>query len=389
MSDKISAQSHKENRNSIFSKIIALLVVITLVICVLAVIMFPGELNIDAIRRWFRYLSVRGNDTYGEYRFDAHNSNAYAALGDGLALASVGGLYGFDAYGNNLTVAQAQMALPVLEAEGGYAIAYDVSGSSLLEIHEQQGEVLRITNPQFIYDADLAADGAVCYASSTEGHKTVLTVYNEKQKLIYRWLSSSAYMPVCAVSEGAQYLAAISLGQLDGSFDSSVTVFKTDKDSPVQHISLGNTMIYDLLFVTQDRLCAIGENEAFFVRTDGTIDGSYSYNGQYLKEFEGGGNGFLTLLLNMYNAGNRNSIVSVDEATGQEIASLYLGQDVLDLSAAGRYVAVLTNESLTVYDQNLQVYAQTVDTGTATAVAMRADGTALLLGNGEGKLYIP
>ena len=68
---------------------------------------------------------------------------------------------------------------------------------------------------------------------------------------------------------------------------------------------------------------------------------------------------------------------------------MYLGQDILDLSVCEKYIAVLTQEGLTVYNRSLEVYAQTNEIGAATSVLMREDGSVLLLGAGLGKLYIP
>ena len=80
--------------------------------------------------------------------------------------------------------------------------------------------------------------------------------------------------------------------------------------------------------------------------------------------------------------------MTVDK-TGSELGSLYIGQEILDLSACGKYVAVLTSEGLTIYNRDLTVYHETLETGTATAVVMREDGSVLLLGTGQGHLYIP
>ena len=90
----------------------------------------------------------------------------------------------------------------------------------------------------------------------------------------------------------------------------------------------------------------------------------------------------------MYKAGNRNSLITVDDS-GEEIASLYLGKEVLDISASGNYLAVLTPDALTIYTSSLHVYAETVDIGSATSVLMREDGSAVLIGGGAGKLYLP
>ena len=90
----------------------------------------------------------------------------------------------------------------------------------------------------------------------------------------------------------------------------------------------------------------------------------------------------------MYRAGNRYSLVTVDEK-GEEIASQFVGEEILDLSVCGKYIAVLTNHGLTIYNRDLEIYAETEVSDQATAVLMRQDGTALLLGSGQGRLYIP
>lgn len=388
MSDNVTEFDFSKSNKGLVRRVISISLVTLLVLAVLAMILFPGELNLDAVRRWIRYLNVSDDGTYGEFAYDAHNSNRYGALGDGLALASVAGLNGYSAEGVELVSAQSQFSLPVLQTAGELGLAYDAGGNVLLLIHGQDGELLRIDEPGSIYDAYLASDGSFSYITSNSGHKSVLCVYDSDQQMRYRWLSATTYMPVCAVAPGAGQLAAIGLGQTDGEFESSLYFFDTTQDAPAATVGLGNELIYDLAFLNGQTVAAVGETSAAFVSAQSQNIDMYSYEGQFLKDYDFGGNGFLTLLLNMYKAGNRCTLVTVDK-NGKQVGSLYLGQEVLDLSAAGRYVAVLSGDKLTVYNDKLQVYAETYDTGTASSVVMRADGTVLLLGSSVGKLFIP
>ena len=50
---------------------------------------------------------------------------------------------------------------------------------------------------------------------------------------------------------------------------------------------------------------------------------------------------------------------------------------------------MLTAQQLTIYDQALNVYAEQENTTAATAVVMRDDGSAILLGSGQGVLFVP
>lgn len=378
----------KPRRGRWIERILALLLVVIVVLGAVAAVLFPDALNVDAFRRWVKYLNVRTDENGGVYSFDSHNSNRYASFDGGLAIASVGGLSIYTADGREAIVSQGQLSLPVLQTGKDLAMTYDVGGPTLLAVHRRNGEVLRITSEKAILDADISAGDDLCYASSASGYKSVLTVYNDRQERIYRWLSSSTYMPLCAISDNGVQLAAIGLDQKNGAFESTLNLFRTHFDQIERTVSLGNELIYDLDYLGDDVICVIGETAVRYYDAAGDILGNYPYGDNFLKDFDLGGNGFLTLSMNMYRAGNRYSLVTVDPE-GQELASLYIGQEILDLSACGKYLAVLTNDGLTIYNRMLEEYAHTEEVGAATSVVMCEDGTVLLLGGGTGKIYIP
>ena len=76
-------------------------------------------------------------------------------------------------------------------------------------------------------------------------------------------------------------------------------------------------------------------------------------------------------------------------ASGEEIASLSVGNEVLDLSASGRYLAVLYSNRLVIYDQKLRECAALEDVSSARRVLMRSDGSAVLVGLTSASLYLP
>ena len=78
----------------------------------------------------------------------------------------------------------------------------------------------------------------------------------------------------------------------------------------------------------------MGEQHARWYSTAGEQLGSYDYSDYYLKDFDFGGSGFLTLVLNMYQAGNRYQVTTVG-AAGEALGSLDFDEQILDFSAAG------------------------------------------------------
>ena len=118
------------------------------------------------------------------------------------------------------------------------------------------------------------------------------------------------------------------------------------------------------------------------------MKGAYTYTGGFLREFDLGGGDCVPLLLGRYKSGSAGRLVTVNTA-GEEIASLSVDEQILNISAAGRYVAVLYADRMVVYTRELQEYAILMDTTSARDVLMRADGSALLLEEEKATLFLP
>ena len=94
------------------------------------------------------------------------------------------------------------------------------------------------------------------------------------------------------------------------------------------------------------------------------------------------------LLLGDYKSGSQAVLATVSSA-GSEIARLEISSEVLGISAAGRYIAVLYSDRLTIYDKNWNEHATLEGVSTARQVLMRADGSAVLAGSASASLYLP
>jgi len=184
----------------------------------------------------------------------------------------------------------------------------------------------------------------------------------------------------CAGASGSKYAAAAVLGQQDGMFESSVVLFRTDAEEIACTIPIGNAMIYDLHFVSDSKLCVLAEDALSFYDLDGNLLGSFSYGESYLKDYTTDGSGCLTLVMNLYQAGNRYTVLTVGY-DGAELGRLSSGEQILDISAAGKYLAILTSSSLSIYDQALQEY----DVSDNTAGAGTGGGCRV----GPGGGYLP
>ncbi len=357
------------------------------VVAVLCVAFFYEELNVDAAIRWFRYLSVQDDESYGIASFDAHSSNRFAPFGDGFAVASIAGLETFHADGSAAGTYAVALNAPTVRAGKDMVLCYDVGGKSLLAVKKGEGQVLSLSSDNGFYDADLSTGDTICIASGESGYKTVLHVYDDTQKEIYRWFSATQFMPLCAVSPSGDYVAAVALGQTEGNFESTLYLFSTKEEAPLYTLPLGGEMVYDLTFTGETELSLITERTLRTVSVHGEELSIWGHYGKGLKDFDFHGNGFALLSVNMYDGESPTAVLSVKD--GKVAGTLPVQGKLLDISACGRYIAVLTSDELIICRSDLSVYARTINTWLATEVICRNDGTAILISGGTSHVFLP
>lgn len=387
MSDNVSKINIKPKK-SIWKPILLFLLLAAVVCGAAALYVFRDRLNLDAARRYLRRLDTHEVGGDNAFSFDADNLNSYADFDGGLAVAGVTGLTTYEKDGSADALVQVQMTTPQACAGSKLALAYDAGGYALRAVSDKGKTVLELDTERPILDADISADDWFCCSAAEPGYKSVLQVYAPDGSLHYRWLSASQYLPVCAVSPGGKYLAAVGLGQSEGSFTSDVLIFNVGSSEEAERtISVGSELIYDLCFLSDDVICAVGEHTARFFPVSGAMS-SFDYANWYLEDFQMGGSGFLTLVLNKHKAGSRCTVMTVGQ-DGKMIGELENDEQVLSCSAAGNYVAVLTANELTIYDKTMSVYAKTGNSHACTDVLMREDGTVVMLGGGQGNVFVP
>lgn len=370
--------------------VLALLLVLLLV----AALLFPKQVNVDRVIRFFRYMGLKDKAGYGHVTFDAGSSNCYAAFDGGLLIAGEGGVVLYDMEGGQKCFIQSCLDSPILCAGEEVSACYSPGGSYLAAVGG--GKILIDENLSgSIVDVDVSEDGYLSYITSESGYKSVATVLNKKQDAMYVLYSRTSYLNACAVSEKGGLLAVATLGEKRSVFHSGVTILQTDQaiddldadDSSVVRADLGNQVIYDLKFIDKKHLCVIGQNEISFLDQGGTVRSTVSLEGMTLLDYDVSGKGFVVLALEQ-NGSDSRKILVLDE-TGKTLASLEPSERVRSVSAEGKYIALLTDAELQIFDKKLDLYFSTTELKGAQRALARDDGTALLIGGSTASLFIP
>lgn len=353
----------------------------------------------DALRRYFSYGAAESSEE--GYRYDASSANRFALLGDTLAVLSDTSLRLVNQGGEEVWSTAIHMSAPALEQAGEWVVAYDVGGTQILVL-DREGLVLQMEagENEPLISVSLSADGYLAVTAEKKNHKGCVSVYDLTGELLFAFNSSQRFVVDACSFAGGQKLAAATLGQENSVFVSSVVLYDLKEKgeqpsadgsgmeiSPYGNYDISDGLLLDI--VERDgSLLSVTDTCLNQTAAQGENQWSYAYQGSYLREYDLGGDGFTALLLNRYRSGSVGRLVTVDE-DGEELASLDVNEEIIAISAAGRYLAVLYTDQLVIYTPELETYAVLVGTGSAVDVLQRQDGSALLLSADSAKVFLP
>ncbi len=374
-----------------FRRFLVFLLILTAVLGVVVLAAYRDGTGFDVLRRYFSYGSVEKAGGTASYTYDAASSNRFAALGDTLVVLSNTSLQVLGPDGEEVWSTGVQMTAPALETGGGRAVAYDVGGRSLYVV-DSKGQVAAMTaaEEEPFLAARLNREGWLAVTAGKKSYKGSVHVYDADMEEIFEFKSSNRFVTDAYVTDDGKFLAAVTLGQESSVFVSNVILYnleKPGKAEPVGDYDVADGLVMDI--GQQGRsLVTISDTCLTLADTEGKITASYRYDSEYLREFDLAGDSFAVLLLNRYQSGSLGRLVTVG-TDGAVIGNLDVSDEVLSVSAEGRYIAVLYTDKLVIYNQDLAVYASLNGTGYAREVLMRPDGSALLIAGEKASLFLP
>ena len=344
--------------------------------------------SFDGLRRSIIYARAEKDETGCAklYYYENDATSRFAAIDGSLVTVAANQVRVLDERSQVLYQNSVRFLHPDLVSGGGVAVAYDIGGTALYALdskglrwqQETEGELIAVTvNPH----------GYVTAVYNKSGAKAAVTVWDSSGAAVFTFQSAQRFVMTAALGQDDRTLAAVTMGQEDGKFQSFLVLYHTDSDKMVATTPVDGGVAY-ALETMQREFCAVTEQGLYLLDSGGDLKASYSYGGQFLRRCVVGDGGWAALLLSRYKSGGYASLITVD-GDGNELGGCDIDGEVLDISTAGRYVAVLFSDRLTVYDKYLTEVATLPDVSEVRAVLMRADGSAVLAGASGASLYLP
>ena len=384
----------KTKKPNLILRLLAFLVTLVLIAGAIFLIAHRDRLNLDALKRWFAYRSLERSDTgqAESFPYSSSSTDVFAALGKDLLVCSAGGVRLYSGSGTCYVEDVISLDSPMVDVCGDAAAVWSAGGSAvyLYRDRTQYGSLTGLDGT--LISARLNSSGWLAVTTRESGYKAVVTVYDSDLNRRMAFRLSSSFVSDAVVTEDQKSLAVVTVGQSGAAFESTLSFYalptgqSADIDydlTPNEIVSLGNNVILDLKL--GNAIWCLGD--AGVSAWNGTGSGSWSYQDLYLKNYAFS-DSFAAVLVGKYRAGSQAELYTIDDK-GVPSTGRVINEQVLSLSAAGRYVAVLTADRLDIYTQDLDPYKSLEGTNGARRVLMRDDGTALLIGSGTANLYVP
>ena len=384
----------KNKKTNIILRVIAFIITALLVAGAIFLVVNHDRVNLDSLKRYFTYRSLERNDSgqAQSFPYSSSSSDVFAALGDDLLICSGGGVRLYSGGGVCYVEDSISLEYPAVDVCDDIAAVYSVGGNTVYLYRDREQYAVISDSEWVILSARLNPDGWLAVTAQQPGYKAVVTVYDDEQNKCAAFRLSSSFISDAVVTDDCNRIAVVSLGQDGTAFESTLSFYdlpdpnKAGVDynlTPTLSQSLGNNVILSLQ--GGDRIRCVGDYGISV--WNGKELTTWSCQSKYLKAFSLSDN-FTAMLIGKYRLSSQAELYTIDEH-GNPSVGRAINEQVLSMSAAGKYIAVLTANRLDIYNQDLDLYATLEGTDGAKEVLMREDGSALLISSDTAHLFVP
>ena len=185
-----------------------------------------------------------------EYIFDAGSGEAFAAAGQGLAVANASGLELLDSSGTPVTSMLMQMETPTATGCSDFALFYDLGGRRMA-VARLDGTVEELSVKGDILSATVSEGGYIAVTTRSTGFRALVTVYGPELDPVYEYYSSSAWVISGSVSPDGRKMAVLSYT----ASGSEVRFFRLDSKEQQAAFPVDDTILLDCARCPATRRC--------------------------------------------------------------------------------------------------------------------------------------
>lgn len=368
--------------------IAVMVILVILAICgVLVGISFNSGGSTPAANRIEQWLGLYADSADAHFDFEMYSDNVFEQLDGGLILASSAQIQSFDARGEPLVSRNSGVTDPVISVKGKYAAVWSVGGEDIYLVNEGKITTIRYSETAAgshpLVSVKVSADGKVAAVTEESGYKGAVSVYSADGSPVYRVYIGSGYPLDAAISPDGSELAVLML-TVDGS---RLSLYSLSDENELNAWE-SEEIFYSVDYLSAGTLCTVSSQSAVFHSYSLRSQNRYDFYGEYLKDYDSSGDGYIVLLLGKYKVGGSSHLITLD-SSGTVLGSIEDGAEPMGISASGKYISVLYGDKNVIYDNRLAESGSVSDTDSVNITLARSDGSIIMVSGGEAIIYKP
>lgn len=322
-------------------------------------------------------------ETASAFSFDPYSENRFSAVGSSLLVSADSGLTLFDGEGELLLSRSAGYADPLVFSRGKTAAVWSQENSIALLIKED-GETVEVGLPGSVITGKVNVQGWGVFLAREGGSKGVAIAVKPDGQAVYRVRLGSSYPVDADLSPDSGSLALLTL-QGEGSH---LGIYSLNQETELRSWSGEEEIFFEAAYLSGNALLLLSTERALFLDERCEPVNEFAFTGEFLKDYAISEEGFIVLALGRHRNGSAARLLTLDK-DGRELASLEIQGEVQGLSAAGRWVSVLYQDRLALYDPELQEKGSLENASGVQASLVREDGSAIVVAGGNATVFQP
>ena len=300
---------------------------------------------------------------------------AYAAAGNGLAVAGNGFIRLYAASGKCVAEQAVEFADPMCVGSSLLGAYYDLNAPDLLALYPD-GSCRRAQTGAGVAFADVNETGLVTVILTDDDSRGFVMVYDTDLTPLFRWEPGGGYV-ICARTRGEDTLCVNCLTP-EGAV---LRFFRIDSDQEQGRLSLPGELVVDMDFLSDGTLAAVTENWLLLVDGSGELISSMDFGESRLEAWSLDG-GFAAVATVSAQDGGSGTITSLS-SDGQILGSCPASRHVEALSGGKDALLVYyTGDESTLYGADLTELVNFQPDEDVTRVFLTPNDMAFYAGSG-------
>ncbi len=342
-------------------RIIAVAVIIVILFVVVFAVFNSDKLSVHNISNFFKY-GVFNQQSEEKFPLDIKGERVSAGnfdcIGQDICYVSDTKTAMLNNYGRTLFTEQHAFINPVLTVSEKGALVYNIGGTGY-QLIDKEGKAYSAEAKDNLLTADFADNGIYALVTQSSGYLSKLYVYNEDNEQIFAYSFADYYVTSVTLDSGGTKAVVSGLSALNGVEISALYVLDFTQEKPLSVKEIENDIIYQVKYLSDKNVCAIGHNASYVLNTgkDGDLL-TNSYEGRALTAFDiNDDTNTYTVSLSSSGDGRNCDILSYSTA-GDSVKSFSVDKKIINISTYKGRVALLTGDSVMLYSKDGKSYSE-------------------------------